>query len=233
MRDTTIVLLPGLDGTGILFRPFLEQLPSWLGPVVVAYPGNEKLGYDALLPMVLRSLPTNEPFIILGESFSGPLALMAAATNPPGLQAVILCVTFIRNPRRPRIAWLRHLVPDFAFRLYPYFSSAKAMLGRYSTPELRESFQSAIAAVTPEVIAFRIREVIQVDVSRELLQCPVPILYLRASRDMIVPRHNAKEIAALSSDVSTVKINAPHMLLQTQPREAVAAISRFVEDIER
>ena len=79
MRETAIVLLPGLDGTGTLFRPLLAHLPSPLRPIVVAYPGNEKLGYDALRQRVMAALPTEEPFVILGESFSGPLALMAAA----------------------------------------------------------------------------------------------------------------------------------------------------------
>jgi pimeloyl-[acyl-carrier protein] methyl ester esterase len=229
MRKAAIVLLPGLDGTGTLFRPLLEHLPSQLRPIVVAYPGNEKLGYDALSERVMQSLPTGEPFIILGESFSGPLALMAAVRCPPGLQAVILCATFVRNPLWLRAAWLRHMVPDFVFRLYPYFSWAKAFLGGYSTPELRAALQGAIASVAPEVLAYRVREVLKVNVSEELSGCAVPILYLRGSRDLVVPKHNFKDIAGLSSHVSEVTISAPHMILQTRPGEAAAAISRFIE----
>ena len=230
-RETTIVLLPGLDRTGTLFRPLIEHLPSRLDPVVVAYPGKEKIGYGDLLPRVMQSLPTGEPFVILGESFSGPLALMAAASRPPGLLGVILCATFVRNPAWIRGKWLRHLVPDIAFRLYPSLSAAKALMGGYSSPVLRESFRNAIAAVAPEVLAFRVREVMQVDVSDELRRCPVPILYLRGSRDLVVPKHNAREIAALSAGVSEVTITAPHMLLQTRPREAATAIGRFIDDI--
>jgi pimeloyl-ACP methyl ester carboxylesterase len=126
--ETTIVLLPGLDGTGTLFRPLIEQLRSPLRPVVVAYPGMEKIGYRDLLPRVIEALPAEEPFVILGESFSGPLALMAAASRPPGLQGVILCATFVRNPAWIRGQWLRHLVPDVAFRVYPWLSGAKALM---------------------------------------------------------------------------------------------------------
>jgi pimeloyl-ACP methyl ester carboxylesterase len=231
MRETTIVLLPGLDGTGTLFRPLLECLPASLRPVVVAYPVKEKLGYDDLLPRVLQSLPTADPFIILGESFSGPLALMAAVSRPPGLQAVVLCATFVRNPLWFRAVWLRHLVADFPFRMYRHFSGAKALLGGYSTPELRQSLQTAIAAVTPAVFAHRVREVIKVDVSDELRRCPVPILDLRGSRDLVVPKHNAREVAALAPQTSQVVFNAPHMVLQTRPEEAAAAIGRFVEQL--
>jgi hypothetical protein len=34
-RTTTLVLLPGLDGTEIFFRPLLAALPTWVKPLVV------------------------------------------------------------------------------------------------------------------------------------------------------------------------------------------------------
>jgi pimeloyl-[acyl-carrier protein] methyl ester esterase len=228
MRKAAIVLLPGLDGTGSLFGPLLDCLPSHLRTIVVAYPGNQKLGYAALLETVMHRLPAEEP-VVLGESFSGPLALMAAAKGPRHLKGLVLCATFVRSPLWIRAAWLHHLVPDFAFRLYPQFSAAKALLGRYSTPELRASFQSALATVRPEVLAHRVREVLQVDVSEELSRCPVPILYLRGSRDLIVPRHNFHEMARLSPAISEATLAAPHMIVQTKPDEAADAISRFIE----
>lgn len=228
--STTIVLLPGLDGTGALFRPFLPHLPPELRPIVVAYPGEEPLGYDALLPLVIEALPGNEPFVILGESFSGPLALMAAATRPHGLRAIVLCATFVQNPLWIRVAWLRHIVRPFAFRLYPAFSKAKALFSAYSTPELRASITQALSAVRPEVLAHRVRSVMQVNVAAELLRCPVPILYLRGTRDLIVLGHNARKITAINPQVRVVAIEAPHMVLQTRPAAAAASIASFVEE---
>src|ERR1051325_2082913 len=98
MTALTVVLLPGLDGTGTLFRPLLDHLPPELHPLVVTYPPEEPIGYDELLPRVLDHLPTSTPFVLLGESFSGPLALMVAARSPTGLRVVIVCASFVRNP---------------------------------------------------------------------------------------------------------------------------------------
>ena len=81
MHLRSLVLLPGLDGTGLLFQPLVECLPDAIEPVVVSYPPDQKLGYEELLPLVLERLPA-APFVLLGESFSGPLAVMAAATAP-------------------------------------------------------------------------------------------------------------------------------------------------------
>src|SRR5262245_17031078 len=95
-----LLLLPGGDGTGKLFDPLLHALAGQdsLTPVVVAYPPDRACGYGDLLPLVEQNVPAGADFLVLGESFSGPLALLLAARRPPGLRGVILCGTFVRNP---------------------------------------------------------------------------------------------------------------------------------------
>lgn len=95
-----LVLLPGMDGTGRLFAPLLSRLDDRLEPVVIAYPGHEQLDYDQLHEFVRARLPKGEPFILLGESFSGPVAITLAATAPTGLCGLILCATFMRFRRQ-------------------------------------------------------------------------------------------------------------------------------------
>jgi pimeloyl-ACP methyl ester carboxylesterase len=231
MTPTAIVLLPGLDGTGILFGPLLEHLPPHLRPIVVGYPGDERMDYDALLPRVLRALPTDEPFILLGESFSGPLALLAADSRPPGLQAIVLCASFVRCPRRVPACLVEHFVQPLLFRLYTRFRMTAVLMGRHSSPEVRADFADAMAAVRPEVLAHRVRQVLRVNVAAQLLRCPVPMLYLRADRDVVVPKRNAEEIRRVLPGVTVTTINAPHMLLQTQPAQAAAAIVQFVSQV--
>ena len=52
MATTRLVLLPGMDGTGVLFEPLLEVLPCEFEPIVVRYPPDKALGYEALLDVV-------------------------------------------------------------------------------------------------------------------------------------------------------------------------------------
>ena len=98
MVATRLVLLPGMDGTGILFEPLLDALPQGWTAQVVRYPPDKPLGYESLLDVVLHAIEGNEPFMLVGESFSGPLALMAALGKPAGLQAVILCAIVHSKP---------------------------------------------------------------------------------------------------------------------------------------
>jgi pimeloyl-ACP methyl ester carboxylesterase len=106
-----LILLPGMDGTGRLFGPLLRILPPGLEAAVVAYPADRPCGYAELLPLVEAAVPDGGEFLILGESFSGPLASLLAARRPRRLRGVILCASFARSPlpsfisRLRRIAW--------------------------------------------------------------------------------------------------------------------------------
>ena len=77
-----LLLLPGMDGTGLLFEPLVKALPPSLTARVVAYPPDQLLGYNELLQLVQKSAEEGGDFVVVGESFSGPLALMLAARRP-------------------------------------------------------------------------------------------------------------------------------------------------------
>src|SRR5271168_1230847 len=86
-----VVLLPGLDGTGKLCGEFAEILGSSAASLILAYPADQPLGYDELEALVFAALPRHRPFLLLAESFAGPIAIRIAAQSPPGLLGVILC----------------------------------------------------------------------------------------------------------------------------------------------
>jgi len=99
LSPLSLVLLPGLDGTGQLFEWFLAALPPNLKPIVVSFPRDTDDDYAALETHVVAfSIPQDERFVILGESFSGPLALRIAARGHANLVAVILVASFISQP---------------------------------------------------------------------------------------------------------------------------------------
>ena len=69
-----LILLPGMDGTGILFQPFLDIFPEEIETQIITFPCNEKLSYQELISYVCDKLPKDNDFVILAESFSGPIA---------------------------------------------------------------------------------------------------------------------------------------------------------------
>jgi pimeloyl-ACP methyl ester carboxylesterase len=177
-----LVLLPGMDGTGELFKPLLQALPRRLEPIVVSYPNSEVRTYKDLAEFVRPYLPTNESYAIVGESFCGPIAIELAAAKPKRLVSLILCCSFARNPH-PKIAALKSLVGIFPSHRLLSMLSGFVLLGADSNQERQSALQSALAKVAPEVLRTRLREILAVDVTRKLGEITVPTLHMRATKD--------------------------------------------------
>jgi pimeloyl-ACP methyl ester carboxylesterase len=227
-----LLLLPGMDGTGRLFEPLLAFLRPPLVPVVVAYPPDQPRGYADLLSLVEAAVPAGREFLVLGESFSGPLALLLAARQPPGLRGVILCASFARSPLPSFARWFQGLIRPWWFRVAPGWLIRRALLGSFDTPRIGQMVKATIASVQPEVFAARARAILTVDVTAQLRVCPVPVLYLAASRDRLVSRRSRDYIMRTQSRVEGVVLPGPHLLLQVSPEEAARVIHGFAASCE-
>ncbi|MGX9698725.1 alpha/beta fold hydrolase [Janthinobacterium lividum] len=226
-----LVLLPGMDGTARLFHRFDAALRAQaaIDTQAIAYPA-APLDYAALEAFVRERLPRDRPFVVLAESFSGPLGAALRAEPPPGMRALILCCSFVRNPR-PMLAPLRHLLGLVPFGAMPGFALRQALLAPCSTPQLQDELAAALAQVPPSVLRQRLRAVLETDASRSFARGSLPVLYLRARHDRLVPPANAVQILRLAPDAQLADIAAPHMLLQAAPEAAAVAVTAFLASL--
>lgn len=224
----TLVLLPGMDGTGELFAPFIETLGDAFAVKVVRYPTDQPLDHAELEQAVRSALPDHGEFILVGESFSGPIAISLAASAPRGLIGLVLCCTFARNPR-PLFSGLRRFVAMAPVRMAPTGLLSSLLLGKFSTPALREALARSLAQVAEPVLRARLASVLSVDVTDKLPAVRVPMLYLRASRDRVVPASASAWIAQAAPGVRIVELDAPHFLLQAAPAQAARTIRDFAQ----
>ena len=228
---TAIVLLPGLDGTGELFAPLVAAWGDRFRTQVVSYPRAERLGYAALADRVRALLPQDEDYVLLAESFSGPLGVMLAAERPQRLRGLVLCATFARSPL-PLLRWMAPLAQAISPAVLPDRVLAWGLLGSYATPSLLRAIRHAVQSVDPVVLAERVRAVAEVDVSVALSDVQVPVLYLQARRDRVVPRRAVRPfVVALGDRLRVAPRAGPHCLLQARPGDTAAAISSFVSGL--
>jgi len=220
-----LVLLPGMHGTGALFQPFVSELDGF-DVRICGYPADEPLGYAELEKIVRRMLPTEGSFAVLGESFSGPIAVSLAASPPPGLVGVVLSCTFVRNPR-PELAAFGGLIDILPVDRAPAALLDFLLLGAFSTPTLRAALAAAIHKVSRRTLRARLKAVLSVDMSEALAASKVPVLYLHATRDRIVPARALDDVRHALATVEVASIDGPHLLLQTRPEEAAAAVREF------
>lgn len=224
-----LVLLPGMDGTGDLFGPVAAELD--VQTQTIRYPPQRPLGYTELEALALSELPVAAPYVLLGESFSGPIALSIAATRPPSLRGVILCCSFASNPR-PALGAFRRLLRWTPARP-PLGALMWLLAGSHATPALREALSGALAAVSPAALRARLAAVVEVDVVARLQAISVPLLYLQALEDRVVPPAAGRAILENVHRSRVAQLAAPHFLLQTRPSEAARMIDDFVREVAR
>jgi pimeloyl-ACP methyl ester carboxylesterase len=166
----------------------------------------------------------------LGESFSGPVAVRLAASASGRLKGLVLCCSFVRNPR-PVLAVARPVVGVLPVGLAPVGLMSRFVLGRFGTKELAAAIGGAVSRVSPAALRARMRAVLGVDVSAELARVNAPILYLRASDDRVVPRAASELVSRLVPSVRVVEIAGPHFLLQASAGEAARVVGACLGEV--
>jgi pimeloyl-ACP methyl ester carboxylesterase len=228
----TVFLLPGLDGTGLLFGPLVAELGREIQPKVVAYPPQQPLQLDELAKHVLHQLPA-EKTILVAESFSGLVALRLLTSAAARIAGIVFVGAFAEPPR-PLLVRLAPLVSrsPALLRSAPAFLLRQFCIGKDATADDLRLLRDAIAAVSPSVLAQRLA---LVGARHSFAKGPldVPCYYLRARQDRLVPASSVEWFRSRFSQCEVEEMDGPHFLLQAKPRKAARALERFIETLER
>jgi pimeloyl-[acyl-carrier protein] methyl ester esterase len=222
-----LVLLPGLDGTGLLFRRLLGALPDELRAKVLAYPTAAPMDLSQLAALVLRQLPA-ERVVLLAESFSGLVALELLTGAAARIRGVIFVGAFAEPPR-PLLLRFAPLASHAGglMRSIPAFFLRRYCLGPQATAAELNALREAIAAITPGVLAQRLALIAKRH-SFGTLAGDVPVFYMKASADKLVPASCASWFQRQFKRCELAEVRGPHFLLQANPRDSAAVITRAV-----
>jgi pimeloyl-ACP methyl ester carboxylesterase len=224
-----LVLLPGLDGSGLLFQPFLEQCLEKDQYTVIAYPNDYHIPYAELADYVASNLPKNKDIVLLGESYSGPVAIQLANKNELNISSLILVATFSFYPISILkfislwlpYKYLLHLpVPDFLLKFMCFDENVDSVtMGLLKT---------SLTLTPPTIMAMRMSEGIHIDVRKELKLLTIPCTYIKAKHDKLVSIKASQEIKKINDAVKIIEIDGPHFILQTRITECCAVIKKII-----
>ncbi len=227
----TLVLLPGLDGTDVFFRPLVASLPGWVRPLMVCFPASGASDYPALLSFVRDAVSQIPQCYVLGWSFSGPLALMLAGAEPKKVQGVILCASFVCPPR-PIYRRMGGLAVTPVIWTIRAGRRLPIWMGRGMTDAFRRDKTETWNRVSAGVVAARVRTILRVDAREHLRRCLPPVLYLAGSHDGVVPYRNVQEIVRIRPSARVRTIAGRHFALYTNPAAAAQAIAGFIDSAD-
>jgi len=224
------VLLPGLNGTAGLFDSLLSVATKEYELMVISYPTHQVKSYEELTRYVLEKIGLiNGRFVVVGESFSGPIATSISAKGVDGLIGTILVATF---SSAPYFTLAKYLPWGLIFKLAKFVYWLRITLSDAKKASILKTASIELQKVDPAVLAARTRAALTVDVSKQLQQSTVPMVYFRAKYDVLVPKWNMKKIIEIKPDIDVVTFNTNHFLLQSVPQQAWEAIHKFVKEID-
>lgn len=229
-----LMLLPGMDGTGELFAPILSELEPNFCCEVISYSTQEELSYSELINFVRSQFPQTTPWILLAESFSGPVALGAlnGFDNPP--VALLLCATFVKSPISPLLSRIFSLFSNTIFSKTPPRGVLKTLLlGHDASNELVDQVIHSIKKVSPKVLSHRLNQIFSIDACDWLSKCQSPVFYLQARNDLLVGSRALKTIQSAKEDIKVTSVSGPHLILQTRPKQGAKWILEVVRLAEQ
>jgi len=217
-----LVLLPGLHGTGRLFEPFIDALNDKIGVSAIELPSGENQSYEFLTDYVRRRVPRDDEFVLLAESFSGPVAYRLLQDEIDGLVSVVFVVSFIKRPSN--LAGLAALVPNFVLRRsFVTDLAVKALLTGFDAgAELINEFWAACDEAGVGTIKQRLKSV--ASLPKPTRKISSPCFYIQAKHDFLVPAHNYLEFQKQFENIKLYRIKGRHLILQTRPEECAKAV---------
>jgi pimeloyl-ACP methyl ester carboxylesterase len=188
----TLVLVPGMDGTGLLFY---RQVPLLARSYRVAtYALRDRAAtMDVLVADLARVIdmiaPTERRAVIVGESFGGALALSFALAKPEQVSRLVILNSFpyFAPQRRLRLAAVGlGALPWGAMGLVRRLTGFRLHSPHTHRQEI-DRFMKLTARASRAGYINRLKLLMQYDVRHRLHELRTPTLFLAADRDHLVP----------------------------------------------
>jgi pimeloyl-[acyl-carrier protein] methyl ester esterase len=224
-----LVLMPGLDGTGLSFEPLLPLIGADTKVTVIRYPADKFYSFAQTVECAALQI-TADPPVIIAESFSGPVAVQMVGSGRIKASYLVLCATFAKSPHP--LVWriarflrlpllLRADMPNLFFR----FILGDEEIGSALEP----LWKKVHADVNPTVLGHRLDIINKTDVTCWLPKISIPCLYLQATNDRLVPASCLADFQHGLSNLTVKRLKAPHFILQASPQACLEAIEQFID----
>lgn len=222
-----LLLLSGMDGTGILFRPLLDKLDVNYRIAIYDFNvchvkdnNNQDLAYQA--DKIVKFIRDNfgyEPFVAVFESYSS-LFVPYLLKYQLAIEKIYIIGGFLACPSvlakvglfiNP--AWARFLPNQLlGFLLFRYWANEeliglfREMLTVIGSPDILPLFQQRLANIA------------HAKIPSHLPKSSVPCVYVSARCDDLVNKKAGLAFKAMFENIDFLTIDGTHFLLQTNPK---------------
>jgi len=217
---TDVVLLPGLHGSTALYDAFVALAPPWARCLPVPLPRLGGQDVDSLAGTLEAELRRLEGFVLVGESYSGPIAARVAAVLGKKVALLVLCNPLVEMP----VGLPAGLAATAAsWTGMPAAAAAAVLAG--GDRELGRAALDGVRALPKEILEERLASAFAVTAEELAPFLSAPLLAILGTRDRLVSPDWTRALLADVPFATVVELDAPHLVVQTKPQEVWDAIS--------
>ena len=194
-QGPTLILVPGLDGTALLFYRQLPILAEAFRVITFPLPDDSRCTMGSLVEDLRRFIQCvaegdgGRPVVLCGESFGGALSMSFALSHPRWVKGLVVVNSFpvIRERFQlyvapPILKW----VPWGAMRIVRRFTESR-LHSPHALPEDLAEFHERLRLVGRNGYIRRLEILQGYDIQERLPELETPTLFLAGSLDQLVP----------------------------------------------
>jgi len=224
MDKLTVILLPGLDGTGLLFRPLLEELPSSLDIEVISLDKLNGSTYHEQAIEIASTL-TNQKLLLVAESYSGRIAYELCEQLSKNITGIVFIASFIDSPSVT--AKLAKLIPVFMLKPSPI---SKWLLGKmgfsgFGNKALVNRVFESLAIADKHKLKARLKNISNLSAPTKTYD--ISCVYIQPSTDLLVSSKAAQNIKTVFPNTELVSLQGGHFIAQSNP----AGCAKVIQNI--
>ena len=189
--DPPIVLVPGIDGTALLFYRQQPLLARSFDVVAFPLPDDPDATMDDLVADLHQLITevSDRGAILVGESFGGALSMSTALAHPDQVRGLVIVNSFPWLARRIQIRLAplaMRLIPWAAMPLVRSFTESR-LHSSHTLPEDLAQFHERAKAIGRRGYIRRLEVLRRYDLRDRLVELAPPTLFLAGDEDRLLP----------------------------------------------
>jgi len=222
-----LVMLPGLDGTGLLFENLAQELSRKFEVTIISFEDVSGQSYQQQAAEVAEQLK-NDCIFIIAESYSGPIAYaLTQLLKPNQISGIVFLASFISRPSP--IAYMAHLIPSVLFKENRFTRKSLTYFGfnsHYESQLISAVFNS-INMANKIKLRNRLHNIATLQKAHNIIS--IPVTYIRPSKDRLVSRQAVNDLAKNCINYNEVSVSGGHFIAQLKPKECAEVICKAVK----
>ena len=210
-----LILVPGIDGTGKLFYRQIPRLERSFDVRPTTLRDDADTMQDLVRDLhaeVTRLAPDGGKVTLLGESFGGALTLTYALAYPERIERLVILNSFAHFGSQAMLRAGYHLLratPWSLMRILRQLNSRRMHSPHTERHEIRR-FHELMRETTRQGYLSRLKILQEYDVRGHLPTIGVPVLFLAADRDTLVPAVQQARLMSSLTPAGTMRVLEGH-----------------------